>query len=348
MKKASPPPSSSVVGSTPILPSLSRKRKIKPYDELKSTQKRERKKRMREAVNKLEVEIGCPVSEAIPAPSAHPIELFHLSTSDRDRIRSTTSISIPSEQTMIKHKKQLTNTHNTTTSIFSTGAYVSDPLGFINSVVPSSSLICVGGDTGSSQTKIGVTYLSSTNKQSFICLLVYEGGDSWEELNKLKSNKEIKFTGSSSSHPHIFSVLQHLINTRNAFLNGDWLFINIILGLMSASATQPCPICTVCKNKLLDPSTYRSSTSKESVHPTHPPLITIDSHRIVPAPLHVFLGVGNRIIKCFTKLWGKESVESVIKSIKTIHKPGCGGRSDWRDLNGPEIRKWIKKNSVIS
>src|SRR3954464_5666771 len=104
---------------------------------------------------------------------------------------------------------------------------------------------------------------------------------------------------------------------------------------MSASATQPCPICIVCKNDLLAPSTYRSSTSKESLHPTHSPLIKINPERIVPIPLHIFLGIGNKIIgKCFEKIWGKESIKSVIKSIKTIHTPGCGGRSNWSDLNG--------------
>jgi hypothetical protein len=40
---------------------------------------------------------------------------------------------------------------------------------------------------------------------------------------------------------------------------------------------------------------------------------------------------------------GKELVESALKSVTTIHKPGCGGGSDLFDLNGPEIRKWLKK-----
>jgi REP element-mobilizing transposase RayT len=32
-----------------------------------------------------------------------------------------------------------------------------------------------------------------------------------------------------------------------------------------------------------------------------------------------------------------------MKPITTIHTDGCGGKSDLFDLNGPEIRKWIKK-----
>jgi hypothetical protein len=210
-----------------------------------------------------------------------------------------------------------------------------------------SAILSIGGDTGGGYTKLGVTYMTSNNTQTFVCLLVYEGSDSWKELNKLKSLSEIRFSGGSASYPHIFAVLQHLIDTHSAYLNGDWSFINAVLGLKSPSATQPCPICTVCKNDLLASSTYRSLTSKESLHPSHPPLISIDSKRIVPTPLHLFLGIGNRIIsKGFATLWGKEAVKSAVETIKTIHTPGCGGRSDWKDLNGPEIRKWIKKNSA--
>jgi len=302
---------------------------------------------MKAAIEELEEKIGCPVFAAVATTSTPPSSLLHLSTSDRNRSRSIDSIVIPSEKLISQLKKELSNSHHSQTGSFSNGAYICDPLGFISSVTKSSPFVCVGGDTGAGYTKLGVSYLTPSNTQSFICLLVYEGDDGWEELNKLKSKKEIKFTGESSSHSDIFSILQHLIATRSAYLNGDWAFINSVLGLKSASATQPCPICTVCKNQLLTRSTYRSVTSKESLHPRHPPLITIDSSRVVPTPLHIFLGIGNRIIgKCFSKIWGKEKVKSTIQSIKTIHTAGCGGRSDWSDLNGQEIRKWVKKNSA--
>jgi hypothetical protein len=192
-----------------------------------------------------------------------------------------------------------------------------------------------------------VLFFRESDVQTFACLLVYEGGDSWEELNALKKENLTPFTGSSSSHPHIFSILQHLINTRSAFLNGDWCFINSIIGLMSPSAQHPCPICDVCKNNLLISSHLlqpRSSSHNPSKHRTHLPLLSIDSRRIVPTPLHLFLGISNRIIlDCFSELLGKELVESTLKSVKTIHTAGCGGKSDLYDLNGPEISKWLKR-----
>ena len=65
-----------------------------------------------------------------------------------------------------------------------------------------------------------------TAMQHFAPLLVYEGGDSWLELQDCRAEGLTPFTGDSASFPHIWAVLQHLIDTRSAFLNGDWPFIN--------------------------------------------------------------------------------------------------------------------------
>jgi len=137
---------------------------------------------MRDAIEEIEERIGCPAS-AVVSPATSPSSLLHLSTSDRHRIRSVDTITIPSERKIRNAKKQLGTSHNTSTSSFSNGAYISDPLGFVSSVTSSSPFICVGGDTGGGFTKLGVTYLTSANTQSFICLLVYEGDDKWKELN---------------------------------------------------------------------------------------------------------------------------------------------------------------------
>jgi hypothetical protein len=79
-------------------------------------------------------------------------------------------------------------------------------------------------------------------------------------------------------------------------------------------------------------------------HSSLPCLLTIPPERIVPTPLHLFLGISNRIIlDAFSELFSKELVEDALKQVTTIHAAGCGGASDLFDLNGPEIRKWIKK-----
>src|SRR3954453_6464019 len=85
------------------------------------------------------------------------------------------------------------------------------------------------------------------------------------------------------------AVLQHLIDTRAAFLNGDWGFINAVLGLMSPSSTHPCPICIIGKNNLLGTSRYRNANDRHSIDHTHSPLLSINPDRVVPTPLHLFL-----------------------------------------------------------
>ena len=148
-----------------------------------------------------------------------------------------------------------------------------------------------------------------------------------------------------SCFPHIFAVLQHLLDTHKAFLNGDWPFINAVLGLMSPSSSHPCPICIVSHNNYLHSSRYRTTDDHHSYHPDHSALLTVDPTRIVPTPLHLFLGISNRIIiDVFSELLGNNRVKEILTQVKTMHTPGSGGLSDRHDLNGPEIRKWLKKD----
>jgi len=180
--------------------------------------------------------------------------------------------------------------------------------------------------------------------QHFAALLVHEGGDSWLELQDCRAPGLTPFIGDSAAFPHIWAVLQHLIDTKGAFLNGDWPFINAVLGLMAPGATHPCPICIVSHNNYLHSSRYRTSADKHSCHPQQSALLTIPPERIVPTPLHLFLGISNRIIlDAFSELLGKERVEAALKPVTTVHSAGCTGKSDMFDLNGPEIRKWIKR-----
>jgi hypothetical protein len=129
-----------------------------------------------------------------------------------------------------------------------------------------------------------------------------------------------------------------------AFLNGDWPFINAVLGLKSPSATHPCPVCIISHNRFTQTSRYRTPADKHSLHAEHSSLLTIDTERIVPTPLHLFLGISNRIIlDAFSELFGKELVEESLQHVTTIHSAGSGGRADVFQLNGPELRKWLKQ-----
>jgi hypothetical protein len=152
------------------------------------------------------------------------------------------------------------------------------------------------------------------------------------------------FVGDSAAFPHIFAVLQHFIDALGAFLNGDWCFLNAVLGLMAPAATHPCPICIVSKGSLLHSARYREAGDKHSRLAGAQPLLTIPAERIVPTPLHLFLGISNRIIlDAYTELFGEPAVLTAVAAVKTVHSAGCGGLSDLYDLNGPEISKFIKQ-----
>ncbi len=110
------------------------------------------------------------------------------------------------------------------------------------------------------------------------------------------------------------------------------------------SATHPCPICIISRKNFLSSARYRTPADKHSIDRTHQPLLSIPPERIVPTPLHLFLGISNRIIlDAFSELLDKERVETALKSISTVHSAGCSGKSDLYDLNGPEISKLIRR-----
>jgi hypothetical protein len=324
----------------------------RPYETLRPTQKRERRAQLRAVVVEAEVTIGCPLEAITPPCTPSPADLIHLSTSVREQIRTVRGLHIPCEQTMIACKQQLATTHATETGTFAGGAYITDPLRFVSVLCAQSSFLAVGGDAGGGRCVLGITYsVRSDNKmmQHFAALLVYEGGDSWLELQDCRAEGLTSFTGDSAAFPHIWSILQHLISTRAAFLNGDWCFLNAVLGLMAPGATHPCPICIVSHKNFLHSSRYRTPADKHSLDRTHQPLLTIPPERIVPTPLHLFLGIGNRIIlEAFSELFGQERLQSALSAVTTVHSAGCGGKSDLYDLNGPEISKFIKKECRTS
>ena len=346
--------------------SVPRSRAKRPYDQVGPTQKWKRRKEAKAAVAQVLSDVGVPSDAITPPSTPAPADLIHLPTSVREKIRSIPSLHIPSEQTMIACKQQLASTHGTETGSFAGGAYITDPVRFVSALCAQSPFLAVGGDAGGGRCVLGVTYSvrgpqrfhklpngkvkkRHPYQQHFAPLLVYEGGDSWLELQDCRAEDLTPFVGDSAAFPHIWAVLQHLIDHHGAFLNGDWPFINAVLGLMSPSATHPCPICIVSHKSFLSSCRYRTPADKHSRHPQQSALLTISPERIVPTPLHLFLGISNRIIlDAFSELLGKERVEAALAAVKSVHSAGCGGLSDLYDLNGPEISKWIKKKCNVS
>jgi hypothetical protein len=298
-------------------------------------------------------QIGVPataVCEHRPSSAA----VLGLSTADRRKIRKVNELHIAGEKRIAESKKALAHTHGTLTAAFSfpragakrsiaVGAYVCDPLLLLRTVASQSPFLSVGGDKGGGFTKLGVTYTAQST-QHFLPLLVFEGDDHYDDLHALRTPRLTTFSGASADHTHIFSVLQHIITTYHAFLNGDWPFISCMLQHKGHAANYPCPICIVPKEKLLSAAAYRRPVDGNSLHPVNDAFLSIPPERIVPTPLHLYLGINNRIIfDAFKELIGKEQLERILSSVKTVHSAGCGGLSDLYQLNGPEISRWIRR-----
>jgi hypothetical protein len=315
-----------------------RLRSLAPLSTLTRSGQRKRKRTAEALLEQIQV----PAASLSPA-HPHPRDFLASSTRLRTEIRKKLrKLRIPSERRMAAEKERVATEKGTATAAFDGGAYLTDPLRFINTVASKSPHLVIGADTGSGFTKLGITYQGHKTTH-FAPLLIYDGGDDWEDLAKFLNPTVPPFVGDSAHFPTLWAFLAFLVKEKNAFLNGDWVFLNNVLGLMCASAKHPCPICIVSSDCFLRKYPYRTVEHTHSRHPVHIPLLLVPSDRIVPLPLHVFLGLSNRLIfHVFPQWFPEANIVQLISTIKTLHTPGCGGLSDLHELNGPEIVKWIK------
>lgn len=102
---------------------------------------------------------------------------------------------------------------------------------------------------------------------------------------------------------------------------GDLKIINIIVGIMAHSSSNPCPYCEIGKNNLIDASgtprtigrikehSARDKTSKKrSNHASciHEPLVSGNDENLIlqvcpPPPLHILLGIINAVFQAVEK-----------------------------------------------
>lgn len=224
-----------------------------------------------------------------------------------------------------------------------------DPIALINVLCTQSYFVCIGGDHGGGTTKLGITFELPDLSSSFLPLVITDGKDSYDDLAPLAKPGVLEFDGQSSDYRDIFSIFQHLVHTHpRVFINGDWAFINGITGLKSAAAKHPCSICTSHTADFLNPAAALRYRPPERGHDrVRTPLIVAQPQWIVPLPLHVVLGILNRIIdKPLTTIFGEKQVSTIVGTVKQIHAPGSGGRADFHALNGGELTRWIKTDCV--
>jgi hypothetical protein len=300
-------------------------KKLKPFNQLRHSQKAERRRRALADITNVLERHQVPASVIFgpsPLTAPPPEAILHIPHTDRKRMRTVHGLPVPSEYAITLLRQQLSTEKGTATASFPTGVYITDPLSIVQNVAPPAARLAVGGDAGGGYTKLGVT-IAVGNKQTFLCLLVYKGKDTWEDLWSLDQAGLLLFNGASARYNTIYQVLQCIIDERKAFLNGDWAFINSIVGLMAPSAKHPCPICIVDNKHFLNTAPYRCENEDKSMHEGHYPLVSVPPERIVPLPLHLFLGLSNRLIlEALIEIIGPAKLKELVGKVKTIHTPG--------------------------
>jgi hypothetical protein len=239
-------------------------------------------------------------------------------------------------------------------------SYLTDPMRFFSrAILPYGSQIAIGGDKGGECSKIGVTFFRG-GQLAFAPLVCFTGDDDYDALHVLaQSRTRFVFTGDSEQFSSYTAVLQHLIDTRGAKLNGDWVWLNTVLGLSTPGATFGCCICVSpvrelttgalrtaeqLQNDMLAASGNPSPDKNHSV--MRWPLLSVHATSIVPLPLHIFLGLGNLFINdVYRKLAGDVEINPVIARARAVRAAGYayGGAQRVFDLTGPELHRWIHK-----
>lgn len=320
---------------------------------------------------------------------------YHPSRSCRNKIRKSLKGMIQSERKCIRHKLHLAATSDTETAYVINNniiyVYLTDPIKFIqtNIIQPyqgenKDRYMIIGGDKGGDTTKLGITYPHPCGVNKFACLVAYTGKDDYDGMNQLM-NSDIKFKGESAKYEHIFEVFNNLskhcdgLYREKIYINGDWNFINGILGLKApGSSIHPCFICNVQMNKTRNNIvitnnnhiTFEYRSMDELIHHGYDhyhrfdsqcydgviniPLLQYPLQYIIPLPLHVLLGLVNNFIQAMKKICIKHhhgaEYDDIIASIKTTSV--TIGASGFHTLNGNEIKnlltiKYACKQQII-
>lgn len=341
--RSTPPVHLPPLVTTPASPSASPFIPRKPHEQLQKRQQYNRK----HLGEQLLQEIDLPV-RALSPNKYSPAEVQHLGNRERRKLRPLNLI-IPGDQTMKEFYKEKDKQNGTECKEFELGAYVVDPLLLIQAYCSNSPFISVAGDYGGGTTKFGIIYQDENELLQFIPLYVINKPDDIASLLPFRGDY-FPFTGVSSHLKDVWSMLQYFIDHSSTkqpcFLTGDWSFLNTILGLLQPGAVYPCPICLICKDDFTSTAEPRQPTDKHSRLPTEA-LLNCPVKQIVPLPLHLFLGFGNRVLSkilSHATLIQNSNLTSSVNSVKQCHTRGCGGLADLNSLNGPELKKFFQQH----
>ena len=342
-------------------------RTLKPYSELHRSQRTERNAILSDVLQGLCMTLEDLTVRLVLSPDK-------CAAFDNHQLKALREVfPIPSHTSINKERRRWASKYGCGTEAFTTNvrvAYITDPMSILNhfqavTALNTSQWRCVVGiDKGGNLTKIGITYPTDRFERNqviwdFCPFILTTGNDDWDGLNIMHSN-QFHFTSLSSGYSDYTQVFQKILDDRGGLFGGDWNSSNAVLGLSTASASHPCFACTVHRSNLLTIAPPRSenqvalNTLYVVDHPsTVPnmnlsmvriPHLTVPYSNIVPTPLHVFLGLCNRVVEFFKKYSSEEFISS-LKAEARGHAQVTGAATVY-DLNGPQLSRWIRRNFV--
>jgi hypothetical protein len=350
-------------------------RTVKPYTDLKHAQRTERNTIVADVLHGLSMTLDDLLSKFVL--SSDKCTAF-----DNHQLKALRDVfPLPSHTHINKKRVEMADQKGSRTNSFSTQvrgesksvhvSYITDPVTLLKNLKNNTAAVdmdkkwkCVIGiDKGGNLTKIGITYPTNRIERcrivwDFLPLLLTTGGDDWDGLQVLHSDK-FEFTGLSTGYSDYCQFFQKMIDD-GALFGGDWNSTNAALGLSTASASYPCFACTVHLRHLLSTAPPRTedqvaiATLYVLEHPStvpnmnysvvRMPHLTVPYTHIVPTPLHVFLGLANRLVDGFEVYTSQEFISSLRTEVKGHANPT--GASNIYALNGPQLSKWIKDQYV--
>jgi len=94
-------------------------------------------------------------------------------------------------------------------------SYLKDAIKFVNIYTALSEYLIFGGDKGSGEVKIGLTYEHPETKKSvFITIISWVGKDSYEFLKFVLGCSYFQFIGESAGFKNFIDLFQHIFNTK--------------------------------------------------------------------------------------------------------------------------------------
>lgn len=274
------------------------------------------------------------------------------------------ALQLPAYSTIALARSKAAEEDGTATASFEWGgaayAFVTDPIRFFNRHIADRSSctpgFVVGVDRGDGITKIGVTYFVN-DIASFVPLAVSTGDDGWTGLSPFADRSLAALTGESELYRTVIGAMQWLIEAWQAWFNGDWNAINALIGLASPAATHGCFVCLATRKQMQQPTLVApmrvrrvvlsdaadaastGADARRNHSQMRPPLLLADPDRIVPAPLHAWLGFANLVVgEVYDGLCGADWMQQQRAAVRGAAPEG---RQATFALNGPALQAWI-------